>query len=211
MNSGLLRILLLSLALAAPAGAAEGDDPTAAATDEKSITGTAGVALGVKILDSGWEPLGDQTVSIISLTIGKKAWPVQIALDYVSGEASDTHVGGFPLIPPFCCFTTTVLAESETTEWDVGVHRVFRQDKKFRPYLGGGIAFMDGELRVPAQGIFADESTTGYWADTGFRQGAGRWWEWGIDLRYSKGEVNLGSGDVDAGGPQALFYFGGAW
>ena len=122
MNSGLLRILLLSLALGAPAGAAEGDDLTAAATVEKSITGTAGVALGVKILDSGWEPLGDQTVSIISLTIGN-----------------------------------------------------------------------------------------GYWADTGFRQGAGRWWEWGIDLRYSKGEVNLGSGDVEAGGPQALFYFGGAW
>ena len=210
MYRGVFRILFVSLLLAS-AVAAAGEDPPATPKHEKSITGSVGVALGVKILDSGWEPLGDQTVSIISLTIGMKAWPVHIALDYVSGEARDTRVSGFPFIPPFCCFTTTVLAESETTEWDLGVRRVWRPDKKFRPYAGGGVAFIDGELRVPAQGIFADESTTGYWLDAGFRAGAHRWWEWGIDLRASQGEVDLGNGGVEAGGPQALLYFGGRW
>ncbi len=194
---------------------ARADDTESAAASkppgEGRTTGSLGVAAGVKILDSGWEPLGDQTAFVVKLAIGKERWPVHIALDYASGEAREVDVTGFPLFPPFCCFSTAVRAESETTEWALGIRRGFRPDKRFRPVLGGGVAFIDGELRVPAQGIFADESTTGYWLEAGFRAGGGRWWEWGIDLRYSDGEIDLGSGEVEVGGPQYLLYVGTRW
>ncbi len=190
-----------------PAIASEEPDPAPPKTNE--VTGSIGFAIGVKVLDSGWEPLGDQTATLFSLTIGKTNWPVHIAVDYVGGEARNTRVTGFPLFPPFCCFSTQNLAESETTEWDVGIRRGWRPEKSFRPYLGGGVAFIDGELRVPAQSIFADGSTTGYWVDLGFRTGGRPWGEWGVDIRYSEGDVNLGTGEVDAGGPQGLLYFGG--
>lgn len=179
--------------------------------NEGRTTGSVGIAAGVKILDEGWEPLGDQTAFVVKLTIGKTHWPALIAIDYASAEAREVDVTGFPLFPPFCCFSTAVRAESETTEWDLGVRRGFRAGKKFRPYLGGGVAFIDGELRVPAQNIFADESTTGYWLDAGFRAPAGSVLEWGIDLRYSDGDIDLGSGKVEAGGPQYLLYFGFPW
>jgi len=204
-----IRFAVASVLLAVTTAAATDEDP--APSTEKSITGSFDVAIGVKILDDDWSPLGDQSVVVLALTIGKTTWPVQLALDYVKGESRDTNVSGFPIIPPFCCFTSTLVAESETTEWDVGVRHVWRQDKKFRPYAAGGVAFIDGELRVPAQGIFADSSTTGYWLDTGFRLRTRGRWDWGIDLRFSKGEVTLGNAEVDAGGPQALFYGGVNW
>ena len=148
---------------------------------------------------------------LVSLTIGKKTWPVHFALDFVSGEAKETRVGGFPLLPPFCCFTTQVVAKSETTEWDLGVRRMWRKDEKFRPYAGGGVAFIHGRLSVAAQNINASDSTTGYWLDAGFRKPVKRRWDWGFDLRYSEGKINLGNGEVDAGGAQILLYFGGGW
>ena len=213
MHRRAIRIIAVLLVLAATAAGADTteDDPAAAATDKDTTTGHVGIGIGVKTLDSGWEPLGDQTVFVVSLTIGKKTWPVHFAFDYVSGEAKETRVGGFPLLPPFCCFTTEVTAKSETTEWDLGVRRMWRQDKKFRPYAGGGIAFISGEIRVVAQSIDASNSTTGYWLNAGFRRPLQRRWDWGFDLRFSEGKINLGNGQVDAGGAQILLSFGGGW
>ena len=213
MHRRAIRIMLASLVLASTASVAVAadDEPAAAATDKNATTGSVGIALGVKTLDAGWEPLGDQTVFVVSLTIGKKTWPVHVALDYVSGEARKTRIIGFPLFFPFCCFTTEVTAESETTEWDLGVRRVWRQDKAFRPYAGGGIAFIHGKIRVVSQSVSANDSTTGYWLDVGFRRPLKPRIDWGLDLRYSEGTINFGNGEIDAGGKQALFYVGGRW
>ena len=205
------RVVTITLALLMGASGAGGaaavdDDPGTVATDKNKTTGSVGIAIGIKILDSDWEPLGDQGVFVVSLTLGKKKWPVHFALDYVSGEDEDTRAIGI-----ICCSTPQVLAKSETTEWNLGVRRVWRQEKKFRPYAGGGIAFIDGEIKVPAQSISASDSTTGYWLDAGFRQPLKNKIDWGFDLRYSAGKINLGNGEVDAGGPQLLLYFGGGW
>ncbi len=201
MHRRAIRIMLASFLLATTASAA---------TDDDRITGSVGIAAGFKNLDAGWEPQDDQVAVVVSLTIGKKKWPVHFALDYVSGEHRETRTTGFPVIPPFCCFMTEVTAKSETSELDLGVRRVWRQDKKFRPYAGGGIAFIDGEIRVDEAGLSADDSTTGYWLDAGFRKFKRRI-GWGFDLRYSEGTINLGDGEVDAGGVQVLFNVGWRW
>ena len=202
MHRRAIGIMLTSLLLATTA---------AAATDDNRVTGSFGIAIGVKDLDAGWEPLGDQTATVFSLTIGKKKWPVLIVLDRVSAEDEETRIIGFCFFPFFPC-TTEVTAKSKTSEWDLGVRRVWRQDKRFRPYVGGGIAFIEGKIRVNDQGISAADSTTGYWLDTGFRQPFKRSrMDWGFDLRYSEGTIHLGNGEVDAGGTQILFYLGGRW
>lgn len=200
MHRPAIGIMLTSLLLATTA---------AAATDDNRVTGSFGIALGVKDLDAGWEPLGDQTSVVFLLTIGKKNWPVHIALDRVSAEDEETRNVGFCIF--FSC-TTEVTAKSKTSEWDLGVRRVWRQDKRFRPYAGGGIAFIEGKIRVNDQNISAADSTTGYWLDAGFRQPFKRSrMDWGFDLRYSEGTIHLGSTEIDAGGTQILFYVGGRW
>ncbi len=193
-------LLFLLLTIAVPAAA--GDD---------DVIGSVGIAVGVKDLESGWEPMGDQIAFTISLTVGREGWPVHLALDYVSADDQETRTTGFPLLPPFCCFTTDVTAESETTEWGLGVRRFWRSDKSFRPYTGAGVAFIDGKLRVDSQAIRASDSTTGYWVNVGFRRQLGGPSEWGLDLRHSEGAIELGNAEVEAGGTALSFFVGGRW
>lgn len=193
-------ILVVLVPLAAPAAA-----------DDDDVIGSVGIAVGVKDMEAGWEPMGDQIAFTISLTVGREGWPVHLALDYVSAEDQETRTTGFPLFPPFCCFTTDVAAKSETTEWGLGVRRFWRGDKPFRPYAGAGVAFIDGKLRVDSQGIRASDSTTGYWFNTGFRRPVLKVMEWGVDLRHSEGAIELGNAEVEAGGTALSFYFGGRW
>jgi hypothetical protein len=182
-----------------------------AAEDGRDVTGSVGVVFGFKDLRSGWDPLSDQWGGGLLLTIGQERWPVLIALDYLSFDDEETRTLGFPLFPPFCCFEFETVAKSETEEWDLGVRRGWRKQKAFRPYLGGGVAFIEGKIKIDEPRFRADDSTTGYWLEAGFRAGRHRYIEWGLDLRYSEGSIDLGSESVEAGGKYALFFVGGRW
>lgn len=200
-------ILVFVVLVAGPYHAEGESDPG----NERRTTGRVGMAIGFKEMGSSWEALDDQTSVLLSLTVGKESWPVHLAFDYVRARNTNSRVTGFPLIPPFCCFTTAIVAESDTTEWDLGVRKGWREGKSFRPYVGGGLAVIRGKLVVVGAAINASETAPGYWIDFGFRAPAGRRLEWGIDARHSSAEVNLGDGDIDAGGEQLLLYSGVRW
>lgn len=200
--SRLTLAILVTGALSVSHVAAEGD---------QDLTGSIGVVFGFKDLGPGWEPLSDQWGVGVLLTIGQERWPVLIALDYLSFDEEDTRTSGSPWFPPFCCFEFETVAKSETKEWDLGVRRGWRKQKGFRPYLGGGVAFIRGKIKIDEPRFQADDSTTGYWLEAGFRAGRHRYVEWGLDLRYSEGSIDLVARSAEAGGKYALIYGGGRW
>jgi len=207
-----MRRLTLALAVVAALPwvgvSAEGDGSRG---DGSRVVGSVGVALGFKDLGSGWEPLSDQLGGGLLLTIGGEHWPVLIAVDRLSFDDEETRTFGFPLFPPFCCFDFETVAKSETKEWDLGVRKIWSRKKKFRPYLGAGVAFIEGRIEIDEPRFRADDSTTGFWLEAGFRAGGHGFLEWGLDLRHSEGSIDLGAGGIEAGGEHALVYFGGRW
>jgi len=103
----------------------------------------------------------------------------------------------------------TYFTDVDTIELDVGVRSLFRRDKFFKPYVGGGLAFIkmdaqqtvSGSLGFPGSeytDTILDDSDTGVgiWIDAGilFQWKSG--FNVGADVRYSSAAVQLSAGGL---------------
>lgn len=147
-------------------------------------------------------------------------WPVSLALDLLasSDDNAETVSGAFP---------TVFDSEIETLELDVGVRKFWGQ--KARPYVGGGLAWVDLDGKQTESGTlggsvtFTDlivddsDSGVGYWIDGGFVYAVRRSLIVGVDVRLTDSKVKLtpegdvGKLELDSGGTQYGFTIGYHW
>ena len=100
--------------------------------------------------------------------------------------------------------------ESTNLELSAGLRRVFGPpDRELRPYLGGGVAWVDADLDDDFLGISGDDSSFGYYLHAGVVMPAGGMSYWGIDFRALFGaDLDLGFAGDDGDYFQIGFFWG---
>jgi opacity protein-like surface antigen len=171
------------------------------------FTGNIGVFLGGKSMsDSQWTDSGNQgTIGIVS-DFKQEHWPVSIAIDgFVStNNGYDTKTQKFDKDK----------LKTNTTELHLGARKIWTlENPNFRPYVGGGLAFVTGSAEQMVNGKKKNDTdnAVGTWL------GAGVYWtpmdkfNVGADVRYSHSEIKLHGDDVDTGNVQAGITLGYSW
>lgn len=182
------------------------------------MKGDAHLLLGQKALDEDdWEPVDSHTQYGVGANFGKVDWPVLIHVDIrmSSDDATEDY--------SYYGYTYGYEFDVDTTEFNVGVMKRFRDGEKAQPYVGGGASWIKGEATIrvfsdyfPAKQSFeyrasADDSAIGFWAGGGVMFMLGEKFNLGLDLRYSTADIEIdveefllskqaGTIDLDAGG-----------
>jgi hypothetical protein len=146
-------------------------------------------------------------------------WPVALALDLFTATDDSTRYESGPLL---------YQTDLDVLEFDLGVRKLFGA-KRFKPYVGGGLGWVQLEIEQIESGSlgggsgFTDtilddsDSSFGFWIDAGFLYRVGGHFNVGIDLRYSNADAELipasgGTGlAIDSGGLQYGVVLGYHW
>ena len=163
-------------------------------------TGNVNFFLGQKSLDSGdWGQLDEQGAFGVLVDFRQEHWPVSVALDFL-GSADDTTQLGNTI-------------DGMTTEFNAGIRKIWEvSGSSVRPYLGGGIAFINAELeRTNVFVVKDDDNATGLWLNGGIYWTLGQHFNLGFDLRYSEADVTLFGVNREAGGGFAGLLLGYHW
>jgi opacity protein-like surface antigen len=176
-----------------------------AASHAQFWTGNINFFLGSKKLKSSdWAPVEDHGQLGILVDFKQDTWPVSIAIDllfsFEDEVVFDPFFGAFKL-------------EAETTELNVGVRKIWDQFSIMRPYVGGGLAYINAELTASTFGVIAsqDDSSLGYWLNGGIYWTLARSFNVGFDVRYSRAKVTLFGTEVEAGGGHVGLLVGYHW
>lgn len=165
--------------------------------------GNVNIMYGQKSLDKDdWDPVQDQREYGLMIDFkGNDNWPFSIALDFLSSK-DDGDWSGYEL-------------EGETQEFNVGIRKYFPVSKSFKPYIGGGVAFISAEQTVSYAGDSAsvdDSGVVGFWLSGGMVFTIAERFNMGVDLRYSAADATLSyeyyDWDVEAGGTHLLVFAG---
>jgi len=132
-------------------------------------------------------------------------WPVDVAAAYYRwSERTDTFVL-FPFTP--------VEVETRISEGSVGVLKIRKQARHFRPFLGAGIAWVKVEQVTQASGAgSAQDSDTSFggYAEGGVNWRVARYLNIGVHARFLLGtRLDLHGGDADYA--QVGFVLGWGW
>jgi hypothetical protein len=167
--------------------------------------GEANFVLGGKMLDEDdWEPTEEQREFGVELSWGAKDWPIFIATDLL-GAVSNEDV--------FDPLLGNVELTARTRELAVGVRKIWEAGAA-RPYLGGGLALLWAEAEADTSFFGSgseDGSGGGLWFGGGIYWRLGSRFNIGVAGRISRGEVDLGGVDVQAGGNHLGLILGWGW
>lgn len=148
---------------------------------------------GQKNLDgSDWEPVENHTEFGMMFDFQIQNLPVSIAIDLLFSQDESTYLG--------------YDVEGETREIGIGIRKYFSIAPQFYPYLGGGLALIEGEFSY--LGYEDDDNGLGIWFSGGAVFNLSGNFNVGLDLRYSMAEVNLFGVDGEAGGTHFLIFAG---
>ncbi|HEY5649220.1 MAG TPA: hypothetical protein VIU33_06950, partial [Nitrospiria bacterium] len=89
--------------------------------------------------------------------------------------------------------------EGETTEFNIGVRKIFDEFSIIRPFLGGGLSFIDGEFSasVPGFGSISESGNgTGIWFSGGVYFTFAGHLNLGLELGFSTAEIEIVDEDV---------------
>lgn len=165
------------------------------------FTGNVNFFLGQKALESNdWAPLEDQVAFAVLFDFKLSGWPVSLAVDTL-GSYDDITIAG-----------NTV--EGSTAELDIGVRKIWEPaGSSVRPYIGGGLAFINAEVRESySYYTYSDDDTgMGFWLNGGVYWTLSHHFNLGLDLRYSQAEVTVFDYDAEAGGTSAGLILGYHW
>ena len=175
--------------------------PRAGICESNGWTGNINGYVGLKSLDeTEWEPVEQHTELGILLDFRPKNWPVNIAIDYLQSDDDDTVT----------MFGSPLKVEAETREIDIGVRKIYETSTSLRPYIGGGLAFINGEFGLAGLISEADDAV-GIWLNAGLYWTLAKHFNIGVDVRYSWAEITLFNVDANAGGLHAGVLFGYHW
>jgi len=173
--------------------------PTAVETDTdpskaKKWTGHLSYLVGYKKMDDNWAPAEDQfEYGLVDLDFQRADWPVSLAVQLLmtySGQVPQTQGASGDY--------------SGTYEFNLGLRKIWRPQKKIQPFLGGGLSIAGASTTEQACGYcYAQpdhDSGLGYWVGTGVY-----WILWenfhtGFNLQYTHVDIQLFGNDFNAGG-----------
>lgn len=169
-------------------------------------TGNVNALIGTKMLDDDdWEPVEEQDQLGVLVDFRPTAWPVNLAIDLLRSQDDAS-------------FGSAVGVDVEITEVDFGVRKHWDRSSLFRPYIGGGLAYVSADLEVsvslPPFGSDSetfDDSAFGLWVNGGVYWSIRNAFNIGIDLRYSDADVSFAGVDANAGGVHAGLLLGYHW
>jgi len=153
--------------------------------------GNINALIGQKNLDkdfSDTEDIQDQDMLGLMMDWGAEGWPINIALDIVD-SSKDTNDNEF-----------NVDVDGSTLAIDGGVRWYFVKNRSWEPYVGGGVAYISGEVKTSGENndIEFDDSTVGYWLNGGIKWVIGEHFNLGGDVRWEKAELDV---EDDLGNP----------
>jgi hypothetical protein len=166
----------------------------------EEFTGNVNFLLGQKSLESDdWGELDSQLAFAVLVDFKQEQWPISIALDFLGSYDERTEMG--------------VDIEGTTSEFDAGVRKIWAvSDGTIKPYIGGGIAFINAELKaIDFFTVSDDDNGVGFWLNGGIYWTLNQHFNLGFDLRYSDAEVTLFGVDGEAGGTTAGIMVGYHW
>lgn len=166
-------------------------------------TGNIGGYLGQKSLENNdWAEHDKQGSVGILFDIKQQHWPVSIAID-VFGSGNEDEDGDSK-------------DNAYTAEAHIGVRKVFElpiEDCKLRPYIGAGVALGYAEVETINDNVAVsdDDTGNGYWVGVGTYFKVTENFNLGLDVRYSKTDLELSDSTRDAGGLNASLGVGYHW
>jgi hypothetical protein len=155
----------------------------AAAGPAAALEGNAHLFGGQKwFSDNEWSPVETQPELGIQVAFGQLRAPIYFAVDVFYAHDEKTVDG--------------VRTEGGTTEYAIGVRKVFRRQAVMHPHLGAGASLVAGDLSSESTGgrVAADDSDFGLWIDGGVTWRLGSHFSLGLEARYSR--VKLEFGDI---------------
>ena len=164
--------------------------------EESDWTGNANFFLGAKTLNGDeWEPADKQEEFGIEVDFKPQSWSVSIALELLSGSGEGTS-GGYDF-------------ESKTSEINFGVRTIWDQFQRMRPFVGGGISIIRGELSANR----TSEARIGFglWLCGGIYWTLADHYNIGLEVKFSSAEINLFDVDFNAGGGHFGLLIGYHW
>jgi opacity protein-like surface antigen len=147
-------------------------------------------------------------------------WPIVLAIDLLSTHTDKTRTTD-------AAFPVTTKTKIDTLELDLGVRKIW-EIKKWRPYVGGGLAMIQFDAKqttsidilgniVQDTLIDDDYSTVGFWVGGGTLWTLPEGFNLGAELRYSDADADLTSEgftakqSFDAGGYHIGVMLGYHW
>ena len=163
--------------------------------------GDLNVVLGAKRLDQDpWKPVDSQPSFGLMFDARQADWPLNLALDvYYSGDTGTAD---------------GVTRDGSTTEFNLGIRKIFRTTRTMRPFVGVGSSFIDASLKDTSAGL--PHRSDSDWG-AGVWIGGGIYWTLadtlniGFNLKYSSAKVTLLDERYDAGGRMFGTVIGLTW
>jgi hypothetical protein len=162
-------------------------------------TGNINFSMGAKALDEDdWEPLDSQPECGFNVDFGKKSWPFNVAIGVLTSSKEKDYYGA--------------RIKGATKEFRAGIIKIWNATPTMRPYLGGGLALVNAEVKASADfEVSNSDKKLGSYINGGVYWTIAKHFNLGCDLGYSKAKVNLYGIDGEAGGAHASFLIGYHW
>ena len=182
----------------------------AGAPGASAFEGNVNVFVGQKWLEKGdWEPIETQGELGVLLAFGETRSPIHFALDILHSEDDAmTEVEGLGAAE----------FQGKTTEYGVGIRKVFRRFAITHPHIGAGATFAVGEFDVVFPGLGrsqVDDTAFGWWVDGGITWRLASHFNLGVEVRYSRYALEFGNiflaNRVEGGGFHAGALVGYGW
>ena len=167
--------------------------------------------LGTRRFDEDLHPLDHQLVLGINGSVTRPLWPVSVLMGlHVSSKDKKESSPG-------------VKAELElsTVEVSLGVGKIWEKSRRLRPFIGGGLALIDAELKgsltvsspIPIDfDVDVDDTSLGLFLDLGIFWRLGERFNLGFSYRIlGFTELELGDGETDIDYQQLGLIVGWGW
>lgn len=159
--------------------------------------------LGVRVLDSATygNEVDDQAAFGFTLYTIPNDWPVELEFSFQYSGWDDGDYYHSPTV------------EGSNLEFSAGLRRVFGPpDQHVRPYLGGGVAWVDADLDDRFLGVSGSDTSFGYYLHAGIVMPMSGMSYWGLDYRVLLDtEIDLGFAGDDGDYYQLSIFWGFAF
>ncbi len=166
-------------------------------------SGDVNLLLGAKRLDrDDWRPTERHGEFGFQANVQPPGWPVALAADLLGSRRDEPVSRG-----------SFVKQRARTSELDLGARKIWRPGPRTRPYLGGGLALVSGELEFagPFGSTYDRDASAGLWLGGGVFWTLNSVFNVGLDAKLSSAGVRLFGDRKNAGGLHLGMLMGLHW